>query len=59
MMRAIPRRTWAWLRRRPALSLLEQALPERERILGPDHPSTLGSRSNLATAYHQAAARAC
>ena len=29
----------------------EQVLADRERILGPDHPDTLTSRSNLASAY--------
>ena len=37
-----------------AISLYEQALAARERVLGPDHPSTLQSRSNLATAYRAA-----
>ncbi|MGY1947719.1 tetratricopeptide repeat protein, partial [Nocardia asiatica] len=35
---------------------LEQALADRERVLGADHPDTLGSRNNLASAY-QAAGR--
>ena len=39
-----------------AISLHEQTLADRERILGPDHPHTLQSRSNLATA-HRAASR--
>ena len=39
-----------------AISLHEQTLAARERVLGPDHPSTLQSRNNLATAY-QAAGR--
>ena len=34
----------------------EQALADRERVLGPDHPDTLDSRDNLALAY-QAAGR--
>jgi hypothetical protein len=36
--------------------LYEQTLADRERVLGPDHPDTLNSRDNLATAY-QAAGR--
>ena len=32
----------------------EQALAARERVLGPDHPDTLQSRNNLATAYRAA-----
>ena len=32
----------------------EQTLADRERILGPDHPDTLNSRNNLATAYRAA-----
>ena len=32
----------------------EQALAARERVLGPDHPSTLTSRHNLALAYRAA-----
>ena len=39
-----------------AISLHEQALAARERVLGPDHPDTLNSRHNLAIAY-QAAGR--
>jgi tetratricopeptide (TPR) repeat protein len=34
-----------------AIPLLEQALADRERILGPDHPDTLTSRNSLAQAY--------
>ncbi|MEU7570535.1 FxSxx-COOH system tetratricopeptide repeat protein [Micromonospora sp. NPDC049240] len=34
-----------------ALALFEQLVTERERILGPDHPDTLTSRNDLATAY--------
>jgi hypothetical protein len=50
---------WEAGRAAEALPLFEQTLPDRERVLGPDHPDTLGSRNNLATAYHQAGARAC
>ena len=32
----------------------EQTLAARERTLGPDHPSTLQSRNNLAIAYRDA-----
>ncbi|WP_419469331.1 tetratricopeptide repeat protein [Candidatus Frankia alpina] len=32
----------------------EQTLTDRLRILGPDHPDTLASRSNLAGAYQSA-----
>jgi hypothetical protein len=31
-----------------------QALTETERVLRPDHPNTLTSRSNLASAYQAA-----
>ena len=31
--------------------MYEQNLADRERVLGPDHPSTLTSRNNLAYAY--------
>ena len=34
-----------------AIPLHEQTLADRERVLGPDHPSTLGSRNNLAVTY--------
>ena len=34
-----------------AIPLYEQTLTDSERILGPDHPDTLGSRNNLAGAY--------
>jgi tetratricopeptide (TPR) repeat protein len=37
-----------------AMTLHEQTLADRERVLGPDHPETLASRSNVATAYHAA-----
>ena len=32
----------------------EQVLAARERVLGPDHPSTLQSRNNLAVGYRVA-----
>ena len=34
-----------------SIELFERVLTDRERILGPDHPDTLASRSNLAGAY--------
>ncbi|WP_218929194.1 tetratricopeptide repeat protein, partial [Actinomyces bowdenii] len=34
-----------------AVTLFEQVLADRVRVLGPDHPSTLVSRNNLAGAY--------
>ena len=37
-----------------AVALLENALADRERTLGPDHPHTLASRANLAYAYGEA-----
>ena len=37
-----------------AITLHEQALAARERLLGPDHPDTLNSRDNLAIAYQEA-----
>jgi hypothetical protein len=36
------------------VALHEQVLAAYERVLGPDHPSTLGSRNNLANAYRAA-----
>jgi tetratricopeptide (TPR) repeat protein len=36
-----------------AAMLLEQTLAASERILGPDHPSTLSVRANLASAYQE------
>ncbi|MDU5163040.1 MAG: tetratricopeptide repeat protein, partial [Actinomyces sp.] len=35
-----------------AITLFEQVLPDRIRVLGEDHPDTLSSRNNLAGAYH-------
>jgi hypothetical protein len=40
-----------------AIAVGEPLLDDAKRVLGPDHPSTLGSRGNLANAY-QAAGRA-
>ncbi|WP_066376498.1 tetratricopeptide repeat protein [Herbidospora mongoliensis] len=37
-----------------ATPLLQQNLADFERVLGGDHPSTLGSRNNLASAYRAA-----
>ena len=37
-----------------AITLHEQTLAARERVLGPDHPDTLQSRNNLAIAYRDA-----
>ncbi|MFG2447533.1 tetratricopeptide repeat protein [Nocardia fluminea] len=37
-----------------AMSYLHQALTDRERVLGVDHPDTLSSRNNLAGAYGSA-----
>ena len=34
--------------------LLEETVADRERVLGPDHPDTLNSRSNLAHACNTA-----
>ncbi|MBO3748871.1 tetratricopeptide repeat-containing protein [Streptosporangiaceae bacterium NEAU-GS5] len=39
---------------RRAVPLLRQTLSDRERILGTDHPNTLTSRNNLASAYQAA-----
>jgi hypothetical protein len=39
-----------------ARDMYTQFLPIRERVLGPDHPNTLLSRSNLASAYQEGAA---
>ena len=41
---------WAAGRTSEAITLHEQTLAARERTLGPDHPDTLTSRSNLANA---------
>ena len=37
-----------------AITLYEQTLDDRTRILGPHHPDTLTSHNNLANAYHDA-----
>ena len=37
-----------------AIPLVQQILAVRERLLGADHPSTLASRNNLASAYRAA-----
>ena len=37
-----------------AITLHEQNLADRERVLGADHPYTLNSRNNLAIAYRAA-----
>jgi hypothetical protein len=37
-----------------AVSLGEELLAARERVLGPDHPDTLASRANLAAGYRAA-----
>ena len=34
--------------RRAALRLFRELLPDLERVLGPDHPDTLTTRSNIA-----------
>ena len=34
-----------------AIPLLQQCLADQEQLLGADHPRTLASRNNLATAY--------
>jgi hypothetical protein len=39
---------------REAITLHEQTLAARERVLGPDHPDTLTSRNNLALAHQDA-----
>jgi non-specific serine/threonine protein kinase/serine/threonine-protein kinase len=36
---------------KPAQSLLEQVIAERQRLFGADHPSTLAAQHDLATAY--------
>jgi hypothetical protein len=37
-----------------AIPLLEHTLADSERILGAEHPNTLGARNNLANAYRSA-----
>jgi hypothetical protein len=37
-----------------SITIGEQTLATRERVLGPDHPDTLASRNNLAGAYRAA-----
>ncbi|WP_326824620.1 tetratricopeptide repeat protein [Streptosporangium sp. NBC_01756] len=37
-----------------AIPLFEQILADRTRVLGADHPDTLGSRNNLASVYESA-----
>ena len=36
------------------ITLHQENLPARERVLGPGHPDTLRSRNNLGEAYHDA-----
>ena len=43
-------------RTQDAITIYEPLLADLERILGAEHPDTLGSRNNLANAY-QAAGR--
>lgn len=33
---------------RKALRMFEELLPDRERVLGPDHPETQATRNNIA-----------
>jgi hypothetical protein len=35
-------------------ALLQTALTDRERVLGPEHPDTFAARNNLAGAHRQA-----
>ena len=37
-----------------AIAIYEPLLADRERILGAEHPHTLGTRNNLASAYRAA-----
>jgi tetratricopeptide (TPR) repeat protein len=37
-----------------AIAIGERLVADQERVLGPDHPDTLGSRNNLALAYRAA-----
>ena len=37
-----------------AITLFEQTLADRERVLGADHPETLATRNNLAAARRAA-----
>ena len=37
-----------------AITVHEQTLADRERVLGTDHPDTLTTRNNLAIAYRTA-----
>ena len=37
-----------------AITLYQQVLADRERVLGADHPNTLATRDNLAGAYRGA-----
>jgi hypothetical protein len=37
-----------------AITLFEQTLADRERVLGADHPETLATRNNLAAAHRAA-----
>ena len=37
-----------------AITLHEHTLADQERVLGVDHPDTLGTRGNLALAYQAA-----
>ncbi|MEU0382767.1 tetratricopeptide repeat protein, partial [Streptomyces cyaneofuscatus] len=44
-------------RHQEAVDLHQRTLTDYERVLGPDHPNTLTSRSNLASALNAAARR--
>jgi hypothetical protein len=33
---------------KPVLRLHRELLPDQERVLGPDHPDTLATRTNIA-----------
>jgi pentatricopeptide repeat protein len=41
-------------RRDEALKLREEALPLRRKVLGPEHPDTLGTMNDLASSYAEA-----
>ncbi|MFD3326594.1 tetratricopeptide repeat protein [Streptomyces sp. NPDC058701] len=45
---------WQAGRTAEVILLLEQAVADFERLLGPDHPDTVTARANLAASYGQA-----
>jgi hypothetical protein len=45
---------WRWSSRSEAIEAFDSVPADRRRLLGDEHPATLGSWSNLAYAYREA-----